>query len=82
MGCFSFICKECNKPVLSNSFTGQKVKLFLLENGNVIQDMEGEYDSYGRVFTKDNKDSVQWEKEWSEVCDLMFSDQKNNGIAE
>ena len=44
--------------------------------------MEGEYDSYGRVFTKDNKDSVQWEKEWSEVCDLMFSDQKNNGIAE
>ena len=50
MGCFSYICKECGEPILSNSFTGQKVKLFLLENGIVKQWMEGEYDSYGRTF--------------------------------
>ncbi len=50
MGCFSFICKECEKAVLSNSFAGDKVKLFLLKDGKVIQEMEGQYDSYGRVF--------------------------------
>lgn len=70
MGCFSFICKECNKPVNSDSFQGEMVKLFLLKDGKVIQQMEGEYDSYGRVFidgTQDKtvkhplRESVQWD---------------------
>lgn len=50
MGCFSFICKECGKAILSNSFAGEDCKLFLLKEGKVIQTMEGEYDSYGRTF--------------------------------
>ena len=50
MGCFSFICKKCGKPIHSNSVTGQQVHLFLLEDGHVRESMFGRYDSYGRVF--------------------------------
>ena len=69
MGCFSFMCKECGKAILSNSFSGQKTELFLLKDGEVIQHMSGEYDSYGRVFIDGTQDervkhelrkSVQW----------------------
>lgn len=90
MGCFSFICKECGEAVLSNSFRGQKVKLFLLKDGDVVQDMEGEYDSYGRVFTEDRSDSIHWDnpfpdkptdRPWGHVCDLMFDKDASNGIA-
>jgi hypothetical protein len=87
------MCKECGKPILSNSFRGQKVELFLLRDGKVLQQMSGEYDSYGRVFTKDLKDSILWdnptpeipyddhEDSWNRVCDLMFDKRGNNGIA-
>jgi len=80
MGCFSFMCQKCDKPILSNSFSGQPVKLFLLKDGNIIEQMEGEYDSYGRVFDK-NKESIKWEMEWGDVCDLMFRKKRDNGIA-
>jgi len=86
MGCFSFKCKECNQPVLSDSRTGQDVKLFLLEKGEVVERMEGQYDSYGRVFVavpknESFKDSVQWDRDWSDVCNLMFSEDKGTGMA-
>jgi len=101
MGCFSFMCKVCGKAILSNSFRGQRVKLFLLKEGKVIQEMEGEYDSYGRVFSDDLKSSIEWKDpfpeeetekkkhdclsgvydDWSKICSLMFSENKNNGIA-
>lgn len=97
MGCFSFMCKECGKAILSNSFRGQHVELFLLKEGKVLQHMSGQYDSYGRVFTKDLKDSVKWNNPggnqkpseflsdddvaWGNVCDLMFSDNLANGIS-
>lgn len=60
MGCFSFLCKKCGKAVLSNSFSGQPVTLYLLRNGQLIQEMTGEYDSYGRVFTQDRSASHTW----------------------
>jgi len=86
MGCFSFMCKECGEPILSNSFRGQKVKLFLLKNGKIIERMEGEYDSYGRCFKEvkgDNIDewSIHWKMDWDKVCNLMFKPNKENGIA-
>ena len=60
MGCFSFKCKECKKPVNSTSFEGENVILFLLKDGEVIQQMQGDYDSYGRVFIDNTQDpSVQ-----------------------
>lgn len=76
MGCFSFMCKECGKPILSNSLAGQKTKLFLLKDGEVIQMMEGEYDSYGRVFIDGTQDetvrhelrmSIDWENPFPEM---------------
>ena len=74
MGCFSFMCKECGKPILSDSLKGQQVKLFLLENGKVIEQMEGGYNSYGAVF------GTNWNMEWTDVCELMFGNHKS-GIA-
>ena len=80
MGCFSFICKESDKPVSSDSFNGDSVRMYLLENGKVIEEMRGEYDSYGRCFDSNGK-SMEWKRSWSEVCDLMFSKNDGDGIA-
>jgi hypothetical protein len=82
MGCFSFICKESGLPVASDSFSGDAVRLYLLKNGEVIEEMRGHYDSYGRVF-KDRtyEDSFEWKMEWGMVCDLMFDKDESNGIA-
>lgn len=80
MGCFSFICKKCGKGINSSSFHGENVRLSLLEKGKVIEEMQGPYDSYGRVF--DGKgDAIEWQKGWGEVCDLMFDNNRSNGIA-
>lgn len=89
MGCFSFICKKSNEPILSSSFSGDAVHLFLLKDGEVIEYMYGNYDSYGGVFTTELDTRVKhelfksfkWEMEWVDVCDLMFSGNKSNGIA-
>jgi len=74
------MCQKCEKPILSNSFTGQPVKLFLLKDGVIIEQMEGEYDSYGRVFNE-NKESINWKIPWNDVCELMFRKKRDNGIA-
>lgn len=90
MGCFSFICKKSGEAVLSSSFSGDAVHLFLLKDGKVIEHMFGNYDSYGRVFSnvKNENDksmtdtsSFEWKVEWGDVCDLHFSKNKSNGIA-
>lgn len=80
MGCFSFMCKCCDRPIRSDSFRGETVYLFLLKDGKIIEEMVGEYDSYGRVFDN-NGESIHWKMNWDEVCDLMFSNDKGNGIA-
>jgi len=80
MGCFSFLCKNSEEPALSTSFDGSPCYLFLLEDGKVIEEMYGNYDSYGRVFNG-NMESFKWEKEWNEVCNLMFDSDDSNGIA-
>ena len=90
MGCFSFICKKSGEPVLSSSFNGDAVHLFLLKNGKVIEHMYGNYNSYGRVFSnkkEENDKSVikvspfHWQMEWLDVCDLIFHSNNSNGIA-
>lgn len=69
MGCFSYKCQNCGKGVLSSSFGGEKVKIFLLKDSKVIQQMEGEYNSYGAVFKNNTQEkevlhrlrkSVEW----------------------
>jgi hypothetical protein len=82
MGCFSFICKESGLPVASDSFSGDAVRLYLLKNGKVIEEMRGHYDSYGRVFKDRTYEySFEWKMEWGMVCDLMFDKDESNGIA-
>jgi hypothetical protein len=69
-------------PVSSDSFSGDAVRMYLLENGKVREEMRGHYDSYGRVF-KDSKyeDSFEWQMEWGKVVDLMFTKNEGDGIA-
>ena len=47
--------------------------------------MEGEYDSYGRVFTEDKGSSIEWNMDWHDVVDLMHDendpDKDSSGIA-
>ena len=96
MGCFSFLCSECGDAIRSNSFSGAFCILFLLEDGEILEWMQGEYDSYGRVFTSsttgmgvtgldpwgESSVSQEWESmEWDEVCRLMHSLDPNTGIA-
>lgn len=81
MGCFSFLCKKCGRPINSDSFRGERCWLFLIEDGHVKELMNGEYDSYGRVFDE-NGESQKWSIPWSAVCDIMFrQDRERNGIA-
>lgn len=87
MGCFSWLCKECGKGIRSDSINGEKVKLFLLKNSRVIDEMEGEYNSYGAVFTLEKegfpRDTayVSWKLGWKKVCNLDFDKNKKNGVA-
>lgn len=81
MGCFSFICKESGLPVASSSFDGDAVRMYLLKNGKVLEEMRGHYDSYGRVFKADKEDSFEWKMKWGEVVDLMFTKNEGDGIA-
>jgi peptide methionine sulfoxide reductase MsrA len=82
MGCFSFICKESGLPVASSSFDGDAVRMYLLKDGKVVEEMRGHYDSYGRVFSDSTyEDSFEWKMEWGEVVDLMFHPDESNGVA-
>lgn len=79
MGCFSFKCQNCGKGVLSSSFGGEKVKIFLLKDSKVIQHMEGQYDSYGRVFingtqSKEVRHSLRESVQWKQIT--PFTDEE------
>jgi hypothetical protein len=82
MGCFSFLCKESGLPVASSSFDGDACRLYLLKDGQLIEEMRGHYDSYGRVF-KDSKcdESFEWNMPWGRVVDLMFTENEGDGMA-
>ena len=87
MGCFSYICKKSGRAVNSTSSRGDRVHLFLLKDGKVIEHMYGNYDSYGRVFTTEKVpgcelfESFEWQTDWNKVVDMHFSSNKGNGIA-
>jgi len=80
MGCFSFRCLVCDQDILSNSSRGERVRLFLLKDGKTIEQYEGEYDSYGRVFDEEGK-SIYWKMDWIEICALMDNKNTGDGIA-
>lgn len=80
MGCFSFLCKGCGEPINSDSFRGERCILMLIKDGIILERMNGEYDSYGRVFDENGK-SIKWESmKWGDIVTLMFHRNSNNGI--
>jgi hypothetical protein len=82
MGCFSFLCKESGLPVASDSYSGDAVRMYLLKNGRVLEEMRGHYDSYGRVFKDSECDEpFEWQLPWDEVVDLMFTENEGDGMA-
>lgn len=82
MGCFSFLCKNSDLAVASSSYDGDAVRIYLLKDGKVIEEMGGFYDSYGRVFS-DNEctDSFEWKMDWGDVVDLIYNNNSGDGLA-
>lgn len=76
MGCFSFICKESGLPVSE----GDAVRMYLLKNGKVVEEMRGHYDLYGKVYNH-AWGSFEWDMDWLDVCDLIFNENDGDGIA-
>jgi len=82
MGCSSFMCNVCGEAVLSDSQSGDLVRLFFLERGEVKEKMQGQYDSYCRVFTEDLKGCIEWtHKPWPEMVDDHYGPDKSTGLA-
>ena len=89
MGCFSYICKKSGKAVLSSSFNGSPVHLFLLKGGKVLEYQYGNYNSYGQVFKNELRgdvkhelhDSFEWHIDWGYICDLHFNSNDGDGVA-
>jgi hypothetical protein len=82
MGCFSFLCKESGLAVGSDSMSGDAVRMYLLKDGKLLEEMRGHYDSYGRVFTDETcTESFQWNLPWNDVVDLMFTKNDGDGMA-
>ena len=82
MGCFSFICPQCGDPINSDSFSGEHCVLMLLQDGKVIDEMSGQYNSYGCVFKGPSCErSHKWGLDWDDVCELLFSDARGTGMA-
>jgi len=80
MGCFSYLCKICDKGILSTSYRGEMVTLYHLVDGKVVEEMTGEYDSYGRVFDE-NMESRHWKEDWDTMVDQQFGPDLSSGIA-
>lgn len=76
MGCFSYLCKICGEPINSTTFKGEGVKLWLLQEGKVLEEKTGNYDSYGAVIGKH-----EWINDWGEILDLVFNSSCRDGIA-
>tara|TARA_R110000737_G_scaffold345715_2_gene374578 strand:- start:1875 stop:2390 length:516 start_codon:yes stop_codon:yes gene_type:complete len=81
MGCFSYMCLECGEPILSNSFSGQEVKLWFLKNGVVQESMQGQYSSYGTVFKEGVRTCQDWSMDWVESVQDHFSPDSSEGYA-
>ena len=92
MGCFSWLCSKCGKGIESSSFEGHQCRLYYLKDGKVIEQLKGEYNSYGGVFIPGTQDpdvkhklrkSQHFKTDWGIICDDVTYDDKptNSGIA-
>ena len=88
MGCHSYICSECEHPIWSDSFGGEHAILMLVDEGTVLEWMQGQYNSYGRVFKTDTPspeggdESYDWTAmDWGDIVDLHYNGCSYSGIA-
>ena len=81
----SYKCSLTNKPLQSNSTSGDLVYIFLLKQGQVIEYMYGNYDGYNSVIKSTNDDGVTssftWKTNLSDMNNLRFHKDESNGIA-
>ena len=83
MGCFSYLCKVCNDPIVfdDDDNMGEHCTLYLLENGTIIEQMTGQYNHYGCVFSDYPFSYAKWESyDWDSIVDLNFCNNKKSGI--
>ena len=79
---FSYICKVCNRNIKSNTEAGERCKIFLLVNGNIVETMSGQYNGFGSVFEKGLKKSYDWEyANWDKLVDIHLNDNPKDGFA-
>lgn len=74
---FSFICTICGQPIMSNTVTGEKCRLMYIKNNEIKEEIRGDYDCFGGVFTdepsqKDGSYNLErkrlfWETDWNEI---------------
>jgi len=72
MGQFSYICKECNKPIKNNQ---DDVILFHIFEGKVKEKIFGTYDGYGRAGCS------EFSEQWEEIVHQEFDMDENYGVA-
>lgn len=80
MGCFSWKCKKCRKPI----FMGDKCEMFGLKDGKIIGKQSGIYSGYGYVEGASADDWVDnfGVESWNKVvCQFMCTESDKDGFA-
>ena len=77
MGCFSFICTECGEPINSDSFSGENVRLSLLDKGKVIESLQEKCKSLSTQVEKQKQKYADKKIEYKELVDDIKELQKS-----
>ena len=83
MGCFSYLCKVCDDAIVfdDDENMGEHCTLYLLEKGIIIEQMTGNYNHYGCVFSDYPHVYAKWQAyDWGCIVDLEDCRDKKSGI--
>lgn len=92
MGHFSYLCSECEQPIRSDCHSGEHCILMVVDEGTVLEWMQGQYNGYGKVFKVDDDvidaenlpddDSYEWTcLPWGDIVNLHYNGCSYSGIA-
>ena len=86
MGCFGYICKGCGTPVRGDCFNGGELcHMKHVRHGEVIGEVTGHYDEYGRVIEQDKdqpgafRGYVDGPNSHREICKSEFDFEDSDG---
>ena len=71
MGCYSYICKECNKSINEN----EGVHLFHIRHGKVLGEAVGRYNGYGGVKENTGYDNKYFDKNETDSANANCHDE-------